>query len=354
MELPTLSMIAQPIAQTAFATAVLPQMDIPTMPSHVERFTSFYTNAVPSVICKALRIGFQQVTQLRVDVTEEANKAKFRGVCYTEDGDSIQFIARVYRSSSSAPAPYLVEIQRRCGDSVSFFRLFQKLVKSCAHIHTAPFESSFPLPMMSMPSMMQGVPMPAALTSYPSIGSLPMPGSFAPMAMDLPTVQSLCNMVQSECVETKREASKCLLQGSQNTDLFPASAPSLLERSRSTGGSSAESSSSLWLALVNLLSSTDGECARLGASILRNCLRRNQAALLLEHLVADRSLVSHLVAKISEQGDDGDDELDALAQRDIKRQVAAVLTILAQKRPTAFLPNEMAMLNHYNAQQLQL
>lgn len=351
MELPTLSLLSQALPQTAFAHSPLPQMDIPAMPSHVERFTSFYSSAVPNVICKALRIGFQQVAQLRVDFAEEANKAKFRGVCYTEDGDSIQFITRVYRSASSAPAPYIVEFQRRCGDSVSFFRLYQKLVKACAHIHAAPFESSFPLPSMAMASG----PVPMSALAY-TAGSLPLPGTFAPMAMDIPTVQSLCNMVASDCVDTKREVSKCILQVSQNTDLFPA-----LERSRSTPTASsgstpaADSSSAMWFALVSLLSSTDGECARLGASILRNCLRRNQTAnMLIEHLAADRTLVSHLVNKIASPIEDQSEEADALAQREIRRQVAAVLTVLAQKKSSALQPNELAILNAFNSQQSQL
>lgn len=260
-------------------------------------------------------------------------------MCYTDDGESIQFIARVYRCASSAPAPHLVEFQRRCGDSVSFFRLFQKLVRACAHIHHAPFEQTFPLPSMAIN---QSTTVPMTALAYTTSGSLavPLPGSFAQMQLDAPTTQSLQRMAASDCVEVQREASKALLQCSAHQDLFVAPPPAL-ERSHSvpvSAAAAAEASTAMWFALVNLLSSTDSECARLGASILRNCLRRNHAAMLVEHLSQDAPLVQHLANKLaSPVQTDSEDDDDAFAQREIRRQVAAVLTVLQQKKGNAYL-----------------
>ena len=77
LELPTLSVAAGPVpVAAAFSTPVQAVFDLPPCPSHIERFTSFYSSANPALITKALRLGFQQVTELRVDFTEEAKQAK--------------------------------------------------------------------------------------------------------------------------------------------------------------------------------------------------------------------------------------------------------------------------------------
>jgi hypothetical protein len=63
-------------ATAAFAAPVLPAIEVPAVPSHVERFTSFYSAAVPMVIAKSLRIGFQTMSDMHVDFVEEASKLK--------------------------------------------------------------------------------------------------------------------------------------------------------------------------------------------------------------------------------------------------------------------------------------
>jgi hypothetical protein len=233
-----------------------------------------------------------------------------------------------------------VEVQRRCGDVVSFFRLYQKLVKSCSAIVACAFDNSCKLP-----------------TTMCSFAPLPLPGLPA-SALDLPSVNSLCSMIDAKQIECKREASRCLLQAAHQGELFPtltnsphstavSSAPAmpLLSRAsstRSTASSPAteEATAALWAALVSLLRSSDGECARLGASILRACLARKQAAPLLEHLDADLPLQQLLTAKIADDngvnvGQDGDDEQsteDAFAQREFKREISALFDELAASR----------------------
>jgi len=85
LEVPTLSLVASALPPAAaapvFGTVSLPQpssvgLELPSVPSHVERFTSFYSSASPVAISKALRIAFQTLTDMRVEVTEEAAKAK--------------------------------------------------------------------------------------------------------------------------------------------------------------------------------------------------------------------------------------------------------------------------------------
>lgn len=67
-----------PTASPAYATPVHAAAELELVPSHVERFTSFYSTAGPAVISKALRIGFQTVSEMRVEFAEEANKGKVR------------------------------------------------------------------------------------------------------------------------------------------------------------------------------------------------------------------------------------------------------------------------------------
>lgn len=280
---------------------------------------------------------------------------QFRGVCYSEDGDSIQFIARVWRSAASAPAPYLVELQRRCGDSVCFFRLYQKVVRACAHVHAAPFESSF----MDRPAAV-------APASFAISGplSLPFPGTSASVCMDAATMQSLCSMATSECVDTQREGAKCLGQVARQADLFEVPAPQPMQRASSLGYSaqqqqSAAPADALWSALSTLLVSRDSDCARLGASILRSCLGgRSHSALLMAHLEREPSLLHHLVATLDNDADDDDCDdsesaMGALCLRENRRQAAAVLAALAQRKGgNAFLhsiaPNAPTLVQQFN------
>ena len=278
---------------------------------------------------------------------------QFRGVCYSEEGDSIQFVARVWRSAAAAPAPYLVELQRRCGDSVCFFRLYQKVVRACAHVHAAPFESSF----MNRPAA-------AATGSFALSGPvcLPFPGAAGSVCMDGATLQSLCSMATSECVDTQREGAKCLGQVARQSDLFDVPAPQPMKRASSLGYSAQQQqvdapTDALWLALSTLLVSRDSDCARLGASILRSCLRgRSHSALLMSHLERDPSLLHHLVATLDADAADAEEESEsamaALCHRENQRQAAAVLAALAQRKGNAFLhsiaPNASALVQQFN------
>jgi len=344
LEMPSLRMMAAavPHAQAPNTTFVplvtsssslpsLAGLELPCAPSHVERFTSFYTGASPAAISKALRIAFQTLSDMRVEVTEDSHKAKFRGVCWTERGDSIPFVARVYRAQSGAPAPFLVEVQRRCGDCASFFRLYQKLVKSCGALVAAAFDSSCQLP-----------------SAVHSFAPLPLPSLLPSPGLELPSLRSLCSMAEVPQVDCRREASRCLFQMASQGELFPVAAslqsaspmppamPSLSRASStlSTASSVAveEASAALWTALVGLLRSSDGECARLGAAILRACLKRKQAARLLDHLEADLMLLQLLTNKVAEEGDANDHSADAAAQREFQREIRAVLAALEARR----------------------
>lgn len=370
----TSSDLYQPTAfhTAAAAFAPIPSIDLPAVPSHVERFTSFYSAAVPLVIAKSLRIGFQTMSEMRVDYAEDAAKMKvsrrhartcsscrlladlaqtsslvcadrwsslpfpvvrqFRGQLFTEDNESIQFIARVYKAGSGAPAPYLVEFQRRSGDAVSWFRFFQKMLKSCTSIHHGPYESTFGV------SGMQAMP---NLTTQPTASSpsLGLPNMQA-LCLDLPTVSSLANMVASDCIESKRESAKLLAKVACQTDLFPCPPPSTLERQQSSPSAQA-ASQAIWSAIVNILTSNDAECARLGASILRNSMRQGEADMLLTFLEQQPQVVQHLIRTLEHCDQDG----DAIESREIRRQVAAVLTILIAKERLQNTPQLQQLLH---------
>ncbi len=266
-------------------------------------------------------------------------------MCIPDCGDSIPFIARVYRTAlnSAAPAPYLVEVQRRCGSAVEFYRLYQKLVKSCAAVCVAPFDAS---------SKVAG-----GLTSF---APLPLSGFAAP-SLDIPSALSLCNMVESKYIDTRREASRCMLQCAKQSDLFPTSLiagtpamPALARASssRSTMANAEEASAALWAALVSLLNSADAECARLGASILRATFARKSAGGLVDYLASERQLLHTLLTKIGEEREtDESNPTDALMHAAFKRELAHVLSDLAQRKGSAVLqhahPNAAALLRLY-------
>lgn len=337
LELQELTYQPTSFATTAAYAPIQAAMELPVVPSHVERYTAFYSAAVPAVILKALRIGFQTMSDMRVDFAEETSKGKFRAQAFTEDFESIQFIARVYKTGAAAPAPFLVEFQKRSGDSVAFFRLFQKMLKSCASIHHGPYETSFAVAGMTI------APVHSSTPSFLS-GPLALPSLQHAVRLDLPAVSSLCNMVSSDCIETKRESAKCLANVSAQSGLFPPS----LERQTSTPSAIA-ASKAIWAAVVNILTSGDRECARLGASILRNCLVKDEE-MLLENLETDRSVVQHLLQRLQQ-----DSEEDCFETREIKRQVAAVLTTLANKKGVVYLDSiqrdASSILHHYNSSQ---
>jgi len=75
LDLPSLSGVV-PTATAAVGASTPSHIEVPLVPSHVERFTSFYSHAVPAVITKALRMAFRTLTQLRVDCNEETHLAK--------------------------------------------------------------------------------------------------------------------------------------------------------------------------------------------------------------------------------------------------------------------------------------
>lgn len=254
-------------------------------------------------------------------------------------------MVRVYKTGSAAPAPYLIEFQRRCGDSVSFFRFFQKMVKSCAAIHHGPFEAAFTVAGMSVPPVL---PLPSPTMT----NTLAMP-SMAALRLDFPSVSSLCSMVSSDCIESKRESAKALANVSAQSPLFPPT----LERQASEASAFA-ASKAIWNAVVHILRSNDRECARLGASILRHCLARGDTDMLLAHLDADRSVVSHLVERLAhEPVTDTESSPDAFSTREIRRQVAAVLHALVAKKGQAYVtsiaPDAVQVINYYTRQQQQ-
>lgn len=247
---------------------------------------------------------------------------------------------RVYKSGSAAPAGHLVEFQRRMGDSVAFFRLFQKMLKSCQNIHHGPYETSFAVAGMNFAPAFASTTAPA----YPCGGALAMPNMQA-LKLDLPSVTSLCSMMNSDCIESKRESAKLLAQVSLSSDLFPPT----LERQQSSPSAMA-AAQAIWSAVDNVLLSGDDECTRLGCSLLRNCLTRGDAPMLVEHLESDRSTLQHLVSRLSEQS-----PADALQAREVKRQVAAVLNMLLAKKGQAWIntiaPGTTQILTFYAQQQ---
>lgn len=371
-----LTEVQYPIAYTTAGVYQSPQshnIDLPMMPSHIERFTSFYSGSVPAVIAKALRIGFQTISEMRVDVHEEAQRGKvssielcdecrcaftscdficsppffscccscqqFRGQAYTEDGEAIQFIARVYRTGTSAPSPYLVEFQRRCGDSVAFFRLYQKMMKSCAVIHSAPYESAIHVAGMTIA--------PISALTMPALDRTSSLSSMNAIRLDLPSVASLCGMVASSCQESRLESAKCLAKVSRSSDLFPPT----LERQVSTP-TSINASKAIWSAVVNILTTNDDELSRLGAVILRNCLTRGECGMLLEHLEQDKSVVAHLVKILDQDDTSAEESLPKLA---IKSHVAEILNVLLHKKGASFLtsiaPNALEVLSYAQSKQ---
>ena len=331
-----------------FATAYThpsppPTIELPHVPSHVERYTSFYSSAIPSVILKSIRIGFQSLTDMHVEFEELTTEGKFRAEAYTADHESLQFIVRIYKTSMGAPAPYLVEFQRRSGDAVAYFRLYQKMVKYCSQIHQSPYESSFlggltlsvsPLP-LPLPSTCPNTLAPPSLMNCKS----------ASLELDLPCLTNLCNMMQSDCIESKRESAKVLANVSVSSDLFPPT----LQRQQSSPSALA-ASKAIWDAVESVLTSGDVECTRIGCSLLRNCLARGDAPMLLEHLETSRrapSTIAHLVTRLSEPS-------NHIEQREMKHQVAGVLQLLTQKKGAAWInslcPNATQVLNSYNTQ----
>lgn len=302
-------------------------------PCHIERFTSFYSSAAPAIILKSLRIAFQTLSGMKVEVQEEDKKGKFRGVCFTDDDDSLQFRVNVFLSGVGAPAAHLVEFQRRCGDSVTFFRMFQKSKQACAHIHTAPFESDV-------------LPLPPLTGSRAEFCAPPLPPAFTAqqptLGLDLPSVASLCAMVSSDRLETQREVGKCLASMSRTCDLFPSALPAphsaSVPAAATTSTPAAESASkAIWQAVIHILTSGDSECARMGATILRNCLQRGEQTLLGDYLQQDRRVVAHLLAQLQHTNHADMDQVELIEQRELRRQVAAVLKALMAHKGSSWL-----------------
>lgn len=261
---------------------------VPDLPSYFEKYTSFQSLQFPKKI-------FEQITEalklMPVDFELLGSRQQIHGSFY-EEHNSAKFQINLFKNGRK----YLVEVQRRSGDSMAFNTLYQRLKKELLEMPNCIIDQS----------QGQAVQAPAP----------PRPQAYD-VILDQSSLQPLKTMAESQYVDVAREGMKMLARCSSSDQNHVLLSNQCLDLFRSR------------------LSSPDEELARYAAFILANLSRSSAFS---ESLSSAPPLLDTLFSA-----------LQRTDSKEIRRQVAQSVHNVSLSRPNCFSKDQLEILRPLRA-----
>jgi len=197
--------VAAPLVASAPAPSSTPRISCPSIPEHIEPYSTFLSYTMPEQIVKALRAALRAQ---HVDFHHEEGTHKISCTAYRQ-ANSACFNIYVY--SGKQPDSFAVEFQRRSGCSTTFNSLYSRMTKSMGSVFIKPYHNNVCSPQFDVTS----VPCTMALDS-------------SAIKLEAGCLDILCDMVSSGDKSSAREALIMLANNHIDADLVKQKEASLV------------------------------------------------------------------------------------------------------------------------------